>query len=220
MPENDARFTASDFDVLGRIDAEPSAADSRQADDLWSKTTTMLDRLGADLFGAGECVAALWPDSPLDDGERGPFLWARLKRAGAEQFAMHLGIFVSPGFCNLALDLEKDLLDAGRSGERLEQVVGFYRDEIAPLVDASMPDELEIWTDTRNVVAAAAFPEVDFDAFMAANRDAGHPWPKIGYILDADAMLRFGDRWVEEMAARATPLLPIYDAMIRSFRAE
>jgi hypothetical protein len=76
-----------------------------------------------------------------------------------------------------------------------------------------------VWTDTENVVTPSEFREQDFDAFMERNRDSGHPWPKVGYLLDADAVVGFDDAWLREMHARAAVLVPVYEAMVRSLGA-
>jgi hypothetical protein len=210
-------FGSADFELLQRIGDgdEPDAATSEAAEALWTKAERLAGRLGAGLFDERGFHASVWPDR--GDGERGPFLWARLKRAGNEAYATHIGVFLSPGFCNLSLDLEKDPLDAGQAGETLEQVLAFYRDGAAALLDPPVRPDLRVWTDTNNVVTPADFAGVDFDAFLAANRDAGHPWPKAGYLLNADLISGFGNDWLRRSHARADALVPIYDAMIRSF---
>lgn len=187
---------------------------SAPADALWDKAERLVGKLGAALFGAEGFVLSLWPDA---GGERGPFLWARLKRAGNERFATHIGVFLSPGFCNLSLDLEKDPLDAGESAETLAQVLDFYRNAAARLIEPATRTDLWVWTDTGNVVTPVGFAGLDFERFMAANRDTGHPWPKAGYLLSADEVVRFGGEWLQQMHARAAVLVPIYDAMIRAF---
>ncbi len=205
-------YDATDFDLLRRAEhSDPVATDV-----LWEKTAAWIDRLGAALFGEGGFHAALWPDE--DGDERPPFLWARLKRVGNEPFCTHIGVFLSPGFCNLSLDLEKDLLDAGASAESLAQVLDFYRGEFdAPSIDVGRSD-MRIWTDTKNVIAAADRQGTDFDGFMAANRDAGHPWPKVGYLLTPEEVCGFGERWVEAYGERASALIPYYEAFIHSVR--
>ena len=52
---------------------------------------------------------------------------------------------------------------------------------------------------------------------MGDNHDPGHPWPKAGYLLSVADVEGFADRWVEEYRERGAALVPIYDAMIRSF---
>jgi hypothetical protein len=178
-----------------------------------------MDELGSGLFGAGRFQAAVWPEGGVDAGERGAFLWGRLKGAGAEGFATHIGVFVSAGLCNLSIDLEKDLLDARQSGESLAQVLEFFRSGLAATLGPTTPAALSVWTDTRNVVAARDFDSVDFSAFLNANRDADHPWPKIGYILTAEEVQGFGERWVEEYRSRGAPLIAVYETMIRTFAA-
>jgi len=209
-------FTAADFDLLQRLGDDVGDGDAAaNADALWHKTRRLIAQLGAGLFGDGLYSAALWPDD--DGGERGPFLWARLKRAGSERFATHIGVFLSPGLCNLAIDLEKDPLDAGESAESLAQVLDFYRAEALGLIDPPARPDLRVWTDTRNVIPAGDLGAVHFADFMAANSDAGHPWPKVGYLLSAENVVDFGDDWLAEYHPRAVPLVPIYDAMLRSF---
>ena len=212
-------FTAADFELLGGLTGELNLAgelDDR-TDELWAKARRSVGELGSRLFGDGRCHADLWPEGDGDDGDRGPFLWARLKRTGNERFATHIGVFISPDLCNLAIDVEKDLLDTGQSGESLEQVIEFCRSELGSMLGTTTGGDLQVWTDTHNVVAAADFEAVDFAVFMKANRDADHPWPKIGYTLSADDVEGFGNHWVEEYRARAASLVAVYDAMIRRF---
>lgn len=211
-------FGREDFDLLQRIgEDDPLSDDARRGVDLlWIKARRLADALAARLFGPEGFHATVWPDG--EDGERGPFLWIRCKRAGNEGYATHIGVFLSPGFCNLALDLEKDPIEAGEAAEAVDQVLDFYRNEGAGLIDPPARPDLHVWTDAENVVPATGFAGVDFDAFMEDNRDAGHPWPKAGYLLSTDDVAGFGDDWVAECHARAVVLLPIYDAMIRSFQ--
>ena len=210
-------FGAEDFELLRQLGSgeEPSRRMRNRTDRLWAKAEGLVDELGAALFGEGNHVAALWPDG--GDGDRGPFLWARIKRAGNERFATHLGAFLSPGSCNLSIDLEKDPLDAGESAERLEQVIDFYRGLLGSALRPPLRSDLLVWTDPGNVVAAGEFAAIDFDRFMAGNADAAHPWPKVGYLLSAADMEELGESWVEECRARLAPLVPVYDAMIRSY---
>jgi hypothetical protein len=217
MSEKKSGFESNDFDLLRRLGetADPDDALATDIDVLWAKAEYLIGALGTGLFGTGGFSFALWPDD--EAGERGPFLWGRLKRAGQDGFATHIGLFLSPDFCNLAIDLEKDLVEAGESDETVAQVLAFYRSEAASLIDPPAHPEMRVWTDTRNVVPAAGYADIDFEAFMADNRDAGHPWPKVGYLLSADDVVRFGDGFVGECKARATALVPVYDAMIESF---
>ncbi|HEX9698776.1 MAG TPA: hypothetical protein VGD06_04875 [Acidobacteriota bacterium] len=211
-------FAPGDFELLGRLESaeeELAGGVQERADELWERAERLIGELGAALFGEGNQVAALWPDG--GDGDRGPFLWARIKRAGNERFATHLGAFLSPGSCNLSIDLEKDPLDAGESAERLEQVLDFYPDGLVSSLRPPLRPDLVVWTDPDNVVAAADFAAVDFDRFMAANADTGHPWPKVGYLLSAADVEELGEGWVEGCRARLAPLVPVYDAMIRSY---
>jgi hypothetical protein len=211
-------FGRREFELLRRLQSgeeQLAGGTQERVDELWERTDRLIGELGAALFGEGNQAAALWPDG--DDGDRGPFLWARLKRAGNERFATHLGAFLSPDACNLSIDLEKDPLDAGESAERLEQVIDFYGDGLAAALRPPLRPDLLVWTDPENVVAAGEFATIDFERFMAANADAGHPWPKIGYLLSAGQVEAFGDRWVQECRTRLAPLVPVYDAMIRSF---
>lgn len=207
-------FRRRDFELLRRIGEEDAAAASAQVDELWARTRTLIDALGHELLG-GDAYATLWAEH--DAAERGPFLWARMKRAAHKRFATHIGVFLSPGFCNLSIDLEKDPVDAGESAETLRQVFDFFRDDAVGLLDPPARPDLRVWTDTSNVVPAAEFAGVHFEAFMEANRDTGHPWPNVGYLPSADEVIGFGDRWVAECHARTVVLVPIYDAMIRSF---
>jgi len=207
-------FDRQDFDLLQRIGEDDSGTSAgEQADKLWSRTRTLVAALARQTFG-DDAVVALWAEH--DVAERGPFLWARMKRPAHADFATHIGVFLSPGFCNLSIDLEKDPLDAGESAETLDQVIEFFRDGAGDLIDPPARPDLRIWTDTENVIPAAGFADVDFDAFMQANRDRGHPWPNAGYLLSADEVIGFGDHWVAECQARAVVLVPIYDAMIDS----
>jgi hypothetical protein len=211
-------FSVEDFELLRQLESgkeDLSGGLDDRTDRLWAKTEGLIGELGAALFGEGNQAAALWPDG--DAGDRGPFLWARLKRAGNAQFATHLGAFLSPDACNLSIDLEKDPLDAGESAERLEQVIDFYGDGLAAALRPPLRSDLVVWTDPGNVFAVGDFATIDFERFMAANADAGHPWPKVGYLLNAAEVQAFGDRWVQECRTRLAPLVPVYDAMIRSF---
>ena len=211
-------FGADDFALLEAMAAagsERSADLAERVDALWAKADRLVDALGAGLFDIGDYAASIWPDSDAD--ERPPFIWARLKRAGNERYATHIGLFLSPGFCNLAIDLEKDPLDAGDSAETLDQVIEFYRSDFASTLAATERTDMRVWTDTRNVVGSAGFAAINFDRFMVDNRDEGHPWPKAGYLLSVADVEGFADRWVEEYRARGAALVPIYDAMIRSF---
>ena len=211
-------FGAEDFALLEAM----AAAGSEQPADLagrtnalWAKVDRLVHGLGDALFEAGNYGASIWPDNDAD--ERLPFIWARLKRSASESFSTHIGLFLSPAFCNLSIDLEKDPLEAGESAETLDQVIEFFRSRF-PLMSSELgTTDLRVWTDTRNIVGTAGFAAIDFERFMADNHDAEHPWPKVGYILSARDVAGFADRWVEEYVARAAPLVPIYDAMISSF---
>ena len=208
-------FEPDDFELLEKFEAGIATDDL--VDRLWRKAGRLIGKLGADLFGDGLYHADLWPEGDGDDGDRGPFLWARIKRVGKEQYATHIGVFLSPDLCNLSIDLEKDLLDAKQSGEILEQVIEFFCSDLPSMLDSATHTDLQVWTDSQNVVAVNNFRTVDFTAFMNGNQDAGHPWPKVGYILSAHDVESFGDRWVEEYRQRAQCLVGIYDAMIGSF---
>ena len=212
-----AAFTAADFALLEEMAAagpEHSVDLAERVDALWAKAERLVGELGAGLFGAENYGAAIWPDSATD--ERLPFIWGRLKRVGNERYATHIGLFLSPGFCNLSIDLEKDPLDAGESAETLEQVVAFFGSQFAS-ISKDLATDARVWTDTRNVVGTAGFAAINFDRFMADNHDADHPWPKVGYMFSAADVAGFAGRWVEEYRGRAAPLLPIYDAMINGF---
>lgn len=208
-------FEPDDFELLEKFEAGIATEDL--VDRLWRKAGRLIGKLGADLFGDGFYHADLWPEGDGDDGDRGPFLWARIKRTGNEKYATHIGVFLSPGLCNLSIDLEKDLLDAKQSGEILEQVIKFFRSDLPSMLGPATRKDLQVWTDSQNVVALDNFGSVDFTAFMNANQDSGHPWPKVGYILSAHDVEGFGDRWGEEYRQRAQYLVEVYDAMIRSF---
>jgi hypothetical protein len=212
-----AAFTTADFALLEEMadgGTEHSPGPAERVDALWAKAERLVGELGAGLFGAENYSAAIWPDSATD--ERLPFIWARLKRVGNQRYATHIGLFLSPGFCNLSIDLEKDPLDAGESAETLEQVVAFFSSHFAS-ISRDLATDLRVWTDTRNVVGTAGFAALDFDRFMADNHDADHPWPKVGYMFSAADVAGFAGRWVEEYRGRAAPLVPIYDAMIQGF---
>ncbi len=212
-----AAFTVADFALLEEMadDGPEYSADlAEQADALWAKAERLVGELGAGLFGAENYGVAIWPDSATD--ERLPFIWARLKRIRNQRYATHIGLFLSPGFCNLSIDLEKDPLDAGESAETLEQVLAFFSSQFAS-ISRDLATDVRIWTDTRNVVGTAGFAAIDFDRFMADNHDADHPWPKAGYMFSAADVAGFAGRWVEEYRVRAAPLVPVYDAMINGF---
>jgi len=212
-----AAFTTADFELLEEMDTagpDRSVHLTERADALWAKAERLVGELAAGLFGADNYSAAIWPDSAGE--ERLPFIWARLKRSGNQSYATHIGVFLSPGFCNLSVDLEKDLLDAGESAETLEQVVGFFGSQFAS-ISRDLATDVRVWTDTRNVVGVAGFAALDFDRFMADNHDADHPWPKVGYMFTAADVAGFAERWVEEYRGRAAPLVPMYDAMINGF---
>ena len=208
-------FKSDDFELLGEFEA--GTVVDKLVDRLWTKAARLIGELAADLLGDGHYHADLWPEGDGDDGDRGPFLWARVKRAGNENYATHIGVFLAPALCNLSIDLEKDLLDAGQSGEVLEQVIEFFRSDLPAMLGSATRKDLQVWTDSQNVVAADNFEMIDFTAFMNANQDTGHPWPKVGYILSADEVKGFGDHWVGECRDRARFLVRVYDAMIRSF---
>ena len=208
-------FRQRDFDLLREIgEGAGGGAHGEDADALWTRARALSDSLAHRLLGGG-ANTEVWGEH--DPAQRGPFLWIRLKRTSATAFATHIGIFLSPGLCNLSIDLEKDPLDAGEAGETLDQFIDFFRDDAVALIDPPARPDLQVWTDTGNVAPAKGFAAVDFGGFMDANRDAGHPWPKAGYLMRADEVVGFGDGWVAEYHDRALVLLPVYDAMIRSY---
>ncbi len=221
MTDMDNGFSAADFHLLEEM-ARPGAPGepdrNARVEALWAKATRLVTQLGDRLFVDDRFTADVWPDTAED--ERLPFIWARLKRAENARFATHIGLFLSPDQCNLCIDLEKDLLDAGAAGERLEQVLEFYRGQLAERTASLNRSDVRVWTDADNVVSAVEFPSVDFGRFMEANTDTDHPWPRVGYLFDAAEVQAFADRWVEEMTLRAGELAPVYDAMTRAYRRE
>lgn len=213
-----AGFGAADFALLEGMavaDSDRTGDLADRIDVLWAKADRLANELGVALFGEAGHTAAVWPDNYRD--ECPPFIWGRLKRAGNERYATHIGWFLSPESCNLSIDLEKDPLDAGDSAETLDQVIEFYRSEFASTLTGIERMDIRVWTDARNVVGTVGFSAIDFHRFMADNHDPDHPWPKTGYTLSAADVEGFASRWVEEFRQRAAPLVPIYDAMIRSF---
>ena len=216
--DDPAGFGTADFALLQEMavaDPGPTGDLADPVDVLWAKADRLTNELGAGLFGEAGHSVAVWPDNYRDPCP--PFIWARLKRAGNERYATHIGLFLSPELCNLSIDLEKDPLDAGDSAETLEQVIEFYRSDFASTLTGTERTDIRVWTDTRNLVSSIGFAAIDVDRFMADNHDPDHPWPKAGYILSAADVAGFASRWVEEFRQRAAPLVPIYDAMIRSF---
>ena len=224
-------FDILDFDTLremGHVPGllEPVAATSEghhldsighRVDRLWAKMDRLVETLAGRLFGGGGFTSALWPDSP--NNTRLPFLWARMKRSEGVAFASHLGIFISASHCNICVDLEKDLLDSKGSLEDVDQVVDFYRLELQAALGANVETALRVWTDLENIERAGNFGAVDFSCFMNNCQDRDHPWPKIGYLLDEKEIRDFGNSWVGECEQRLGSLIPVYDAMIRTFKA-
>lgn len=211
---NENGFSVSDFALLENMAAgDGEIVDG--VDELWAKASRLIVELGGRLADEPGFAAAIWPDRA--DDERLPFIWARLKRPENAAFATHIGLFLSPRLCNLGIDLEKDLIDAGDAAERLEQVMSFYGGPVRARIEALSRPDLMVWTDSVNKVPARSFSGVSLKAFMASNKDLGHPWPRIGYLFDARQVCGFGDGWVDAMAERAVELVPIYDAMIRAY---
>lgn len=215
----DSGFSAGDFRLLEEMAfAGASVAPHREVriEALWAKAARLVPRLGEKLFPSESFTVAIWPDTAQD--ERLPFIWARLKRAVGARYATHIGVFLAPDQCNLCIDLEKDLLDAGSAAEHLDQVLDFYRCKLAESIGSLGRSDLKVWTDPHNVVSAEEFPRLDFERFMDANTDTDHPWPRIGYLLDAAQVQAFAEGWVQETAFRAMALVPVYDAMILAYR--
>jgi hypothetical protein len=215
----DTGFSAGDFRLLEEMAfAGTSVAPRSEAriEALWAKAARLVDGLGKKLFPSERFTVAIWPDSAQN--ERLPFIWARLKRDVGARYATHIGVFLAPDQCNLCIDLEKDLLDAGVAAEHLDQVLDFYRCRLAESMGSLGRSDMKVWTDPHNVVSAGEFPGLDLDCFMDANTDSGHPWPRIGYRFDATEVQAFAEGWVQETTLRAMPLVPIYDAMIAAYR--
>ena len=212
-----ASFGVTEFAVLERLAAAGDAVPGELGEELdlvWEGTRRLLEQVGRRVLPNG-FELELWPWREGDD--LFPFVWARLKEDGLARFATHLGLFLSPTHCNCSIDLEKDPLDAGESAETLEQVLAYYEGgEWARYLTDSHPD-LRLWTDTLNVVTPVELEERGVAAFMAANRDPAHPWPKVGYLLEAEQVAAFGDRLADELEARFASLLPVYRSMIASF---
>ena len=217
MTNAGAGFGAADFADLEQLAAlERSVPDelAGRLDATWRRLECSLSRVGSSLLPEGH-QAALWP---WREGEAlFPFVWGRIKAADWSEFATHLGLFLSPGYCNVCIDLEKDPLDAGESAETLEQVLSYFSGGEWKTALGEHPDDLQLWTDSRNVVTLAGFEETGFDAFMAANQDPSHPWPKLGYLPDAQKVAAYGEHLDDELEARFRTLAPVYRAMLDSF---
>lgn len=217
MSDSPSALTRDDIeaiDALGAPAAEVEEGGRREARRAWERAAALLDDLATTL---GDFRAELWPWR--QDDATFPFLWGRLKERGRSGFATHLGLFVSADHCNFCIDLEKDLLDAGESRETASDVRLYYRNRLPELMPPpeEPPAPLLVWTDPGNVVAAGRFGSVDFAEFMAASDDPDHPWPRVGYLMEVDDHVGFGERWTEEMRRRAAPLLPVYRDMLRTF---
>ncbi len=167
----DSGFSAGDFRLLEEMAfAGASVAPHSEAriEALWAKAARLVHRLGEKLFAGERFTVAIWPDTAQD--ERLPFIWARLKRAVGARYATHIGIFLAPDQCNLCIDLEKDLLDAGSAAEHLDQVLDFYRCKLAESIGSLGRSDVKVWTDPHNVVSAAEFPRLDFERFRMPTR--------------------------------------------------
>lgn len=167
---------------------------------------------GADAAGRPELHLSVWPWR--SDEELFPFVWGRYKLESARPWAAHIGVFLSPGGCNCALDLEKDPLDAGEANESLSEVLAFYRDRRSDLFSDLDDRHLGVWTDDVNVVGVEDFLVADFDRFMGAHRDAGHPWPRIGYRFAPDDPRFTPERQVASLGAWLDRLLPLYEELL------
>ena len=216
----DRAFTAGDLACLAGLEEEissgiPEGMAAACLDELWVKATALVHELATTLFGNDAATVAVWPWR--DGTELYPFLWARIKAVGAEQFATHLGLFIHPSHCNLCIDLEKYLLDAGAAAESLDQVHGFYREQLCQALPDPILERLQVWTDTDNVVTLEELAQRDFDAFLAAGNDPAHPWLKIGTILQPAEVVSAGEGWVREYAHRMFPLVRLYREMLDTF---
>lgn len=216
ITEQDLRgFVPEDLSVLGFAEGDPRTLDEsarRDLDWLWGKAVRLVGELGDLVFGAGKHQATVWPWEV--DGDAFPFIWGRLKTENATEMATHIGFFFSREHCNLCIDLEKDLIDAGEARESVSEVHAFYRQRLADALPGRTPDNLKVWTDADNVLPIREFLETDFDTFMEANRDEDHPWPRVGYLLEAREVLGWDGAWTEELGARLEPLVPVYRTMV------
>lgn len=213
-------FAPEDLSVLGFAGADSGTLDEaarRDLDWLWDKADRLVRELGDRLFGEDRSTVAVWPWEV--DGQTFPFIWGRLKEEGAEGMATHIGVFFSRDHCNVCIDLEKDAIDAGEAEESVAEVHGFYRERLGAALAERTPGNLQVWTDDDNVLSIREFLEADFDAFMEANQDTDHPWPRLGHLLEAREILGWEASWAEELQRRLEPVVPVYREMIATYRA-
>jgi len=211
-------FGPEDLSVLGFADPDPATLDEAARSDLdwlWAKAERLVTGLGDLLFGEEGHASEVWPWEV--EGQSFPFIWARLKAAGAERLATHIGFFFSRDHCNVCIDLEKDAIDAGEAQESVADVHRFYRERLARALPERTPDNLQVWTDDDNVLSIREFLEGDFDAFMAANQDEEHPWPRVGYLLEAREILGWEAAWADELQRMLEPVMPVYRKMVAAY---
>lgn len=205
------RLTDDDFALLERLeDAGEVDEDLAEAlDDLWDRTGTALREATEGLDGNWR--VELWPWRL--QGDHFPFVWARCKLSDAGEFAAHLGVFLSPGHCNVCLDLEKDAIDDHSAAETLEQVRSFWRGPVVQLLTAAEDRRLKVWTDPDNVVAPAVYVEEGLDELMARNNDPEHPWPRVGFLPPRQALVD-ADDLAALLTDRLQSLAPVYRGQI------
>ncbi|MFW6198461.1 MAG: hypothetical protein ACOC5E_01420 [Acidobacteriota bacterium] len=210
MPDT-IRLTDDDFALLHRLEEADEVEDDLAAalDDLWGRVESALQRATGQLDD--EWRVDLWPWNL--EGDRFPFVWARCKLDEADEFAAHLGAFLSPGHCNLCLDLEKDALDDGSAAETLDQVRGFWRGPVAPLLRAAEDPRLKVWTDPDNVVAPEIYVEEGLGELLSRNNDPEHPWPRVGYLPSRQSLVGVEDL-VALLVDRFRTLAPLYRGQI------
>lgn len=213
--EAEPRFDIPDFELLERLARSEGIDDEleRDARESWRRARRLLAAAArvADVPGI---EIEVWPWR--EDGDACPFLWARLKHRERSGHAAHVGLFLSPDHCNLAVDLEKDRLEDGTSEESLDDVLVFYREHAPAVLSACQDDRLRVWTDLDNVLDVDEFLAADFSEFMAAGRDEEHPWPRTGYLLQREELEAHPDDQVRNLGGRLRHLLPVYDALLAS----
>lgn len=212
-----AHLEADDLDILLRLggvpDGQPIPADlADRAGRFWDRVRHVLRR-AADGAKGGPLVFELWPWAV--DGAPQPFVWARYKRPEHGDCAAHIGLFLAPTGCNLALDLEKDLLDAGDARESVAQVLAFYRN----LAPSGLPadDDLGLWVDDRRFLAPTAFATTDLDALLRESDDPHHPWPRLGYRFTFDDLAEGSTPETLRLSTWIDRLAPQYDALVASY---
>ena len=228
-------ITSADRVLLDRLAAGTSGAPADALDALWERVGGLLEATAAALPAPASFQTELWPWLDPQDPRVGyPFLWGRIKARDRTDYAAHMGLFISATSANFCVDLEKDLLDAGVSRESLADVHGFYAGRgravlssldrqstpggLAGPAEHDTPEEVlpAIWTDRGNVRRVADFLDGDFNAFMSANNDHGHPWPKVGYLFDpiANVSVRDAVELLPRLVKWAKTLLPIYSGLV------